>query len=321
MSSNPFGGTMADLLAAAEERKRRDAEEKTARTPLPSRTLPESETVPDSERVPKSETLPNSGRVSKSGTVPESGRVPKSETVSKFGRVPKSERVPPAKSERVPPRGETVPESETLPESERVQIRSHYTRLLNVVLDDICPTLPPSAALAYLHLYRLSFGHNRRLCRVSVTKLGERCNIGKTALTAALVHLERRGLITRLGTEYGGKNLNARGAEWLLALPPGTLPESVTLSDSDTLPDSGTVSESGRMKREEEKDMKKAPVAVAPAPDVLSVYDVRRIAARFRELHHGEADYTRERLRRDVCTALVGEGREVDDRLVDEAIG
>ena len=103
------------------------------------------------------------------------------------------------------------------------------------------PTLPPSAALAYLHLYRLSFGHNRRQCRVSVAKLGERCNIGKTALTAALVQLERRGLVPRIGTEYGGKNLNARGAEWLFALPPGTL------SDFETVPESGSVPDSGRI--------------------------------------------------------------------------
>jgi hypothetical protein len=70
----------------------------------------------------------------------------------------------------------------------------------------------------------------------------------------------------------------------------------------------------------ERKD-KKAPVAVAPAPDSFSVYDIRRIAARFRELHHGESDYTRERLRADVRTALIGEGREPDERLIDEAIG
>jgi hypothetical protein len=44
-------------------------------------------------------------------------------------------------------------------------------------------------------------------------------------------------------------------------------------------------------------------------------------AARFRELHHGESDYTKDRLRADVRTALIGEGREPHDRLIDDAIG
>jgi hypothetical protein len=67
-----------------------------------------------------------------------------------------------------------------------------------------------------------------------------------------------------------------------------------------------------------------APSVAPPAVVVesaISVYDVRRIAARFRELHHGESDYTKESLRADVRTALIGEGREPDDRLIDEAIG
>jgi hypothetical protein len=68
------------------------------------------------------------------------------------------------------------------------------------------------------------------------------------------------------------------------------------------------------------ENTKEAPVAVAPAP-VLSVYDVRTIAARFREVHHGEPDYTRDRLRDDVRTVLIGEGREPDERLINEAIG
>jgi hypothetical protein len=74
------------------------------------------------------------------------------------------------------------------------------------------------------------------------------------------------------------------------------------------------------MKENMKEKEKAAHVAVAPAPD-FSVYDVRKIAARFRELHHGEAAYTRERLKADVRTSLIGEGREPDDRLIDEAIG
>jgi hypothetical protein len=73
------------------------------------------------------------------------------------------------------------------------------------------------------------------------------------------------------------------------------------------------------MKGSETKHVERAPVAAAPAP--LDIYGIRRIAARFRELHHGESDYTKDRLRADVRTALIGEGREPDDRLIDEAIG
>jgi hypothetical protein len=57
--------------------------------------------------------------------------------------------------------------------------------------------------------------------------------------------------------------------------------------------------------------------------DMLEIvaYDVRKIAARLRDLHHGESDYTKDRLCADVRTALIGEGREPDERLIDEAIG
>jgi hypothetical protein len=48
---------------------------------------------------------------------------------------------------------------------------------------------------------------------------------------------------------------------------------------------------------------------------------LKRFAARVCELPPGESDYTKERLRADVRTALIGEGREPDDRLIDEAIG
>jgi hypothetical protein len=74
------------------------------------------------------------------------------------------------------------------------------------------------------------------------------------------------------------------------------------------------------MKEDLKENIERAPVAVAPAP-VISVYDIRKIAARFRELHHGEVDYTKDRLRADVRTALIGEGHEPDERLIGEAIG
>ena len=64
------------------------------------------------------------------------------------------------------------------------------------------------------------------------------------------------------------------------------------------------------------KTHEKAPVADAPA----DVYEVRRIAARVREIHHGEIGYTPERFRADVSMALVGAGREADDETIDEAI-
>jgi hypothetical protein len=72
------------------------------------------------------------------------------------------------------------------------------------------------------------------------------------------------------------------------------------------------------------------PRAVAPAANIgtadvlqkpLTVYDVRTIAQRFRELHKGEPDYTKERLRADVRTAMIGEGLEPDEKLIEDAIG
>jgi hypothetical protein len=69
------------------------------------------------------------------------------------------------------------------------------------------------------------------------------------------------------------------------------------------------------MKKKKEKH-EKAPDAVAPA----DVYEVRKIAARVREVHQGQSGYTSEAFRADVRTALIGAGREAEDETIDEAI-
>jgi hypothetical protein len=73
------------------------------------------------------------------------------------------------------------------------------------------------------------------------------------------------------------------------------------------------------MKKKEKRHIETALVADAPAPDM---YAIRTIAVRFREIHRNQPDYTRERLKTDVLTALLGDGHaDVADALIEEAIG
>jgi hypothetical protein len=50
------------------------------------------------------------------------------------------------------------------------------------------------------------------------------------------------------------------------------------------------------------------------------VYEVRKIAARLREINLNASGYTLERLRADVRTAVDGQGMDVDEATLDEAM-
>jgi hypothetical protein len=194
-------------------------------------------------------------------------------------------------------------------------------------LDEILPTLDVFEQAIYLQLFRLSWGHQRETCIIGAPRLAERANIGLTKARAALKALAARGLVVPLSYNFAGRWDPNAGTEFRIVVPGIEFSRfsSPSRGDSpsrdDSLSRGGGPSRGGRMKDNKKQSHERAPVAVAPAPDSLSVYDVRKIAARFRELHHGESDYTKDRLRSDVRTALIGEGREPDDRLIDDAIG
>jgi hypothetical protein len=50
------------------------------------------------------------------------------------------------------------------------------------------------------------------------------------------------------------------------------------------------------------------------------VYEIRTIAVRLFEVHRGEIGFDHERLRRLVRDALIGQGRDVDNGAIEEAI-
>jgi hypothetical protein len=197
--------------------------------------------------------------------------------------------------------------------------RTGYLRLPNALHDDLFPTLDPNELAVWLRLYRLSHGFGTETCLVGMPALARATRLSERTVLRTVNALCTRGLLVRLADKRTGANAD-RGNVYKVVLPPG-----VVATLAGTANESGTAKLTGTAKLASNKESlkkheKAASVAAAPAPN-LNVYDVRKIAARFRELHHGDASYTRERLRVDVCTALIGDGRDVSDALIDEAIG
>jgi len=188
--------------------------------------------------------------------------------------------------------------------------------LSNTLVDAILPRLNPFEQAAYLRLYRLSHGHRRDTCVVSYEKLAQRTGMSRRHAIRAVERLESLGLVERL--PVSGKDRNAGNLYRIPEIGVARQSPGACESPGDSQAPGDQLA---HMKEDLKEKIERAPVAAAPAPGSLSVYDIRRIAARFRELHHGERDYTKQRLREDVRTALIGEGREPDDRLIDEAIG
>jgi DNA-binding transcriptional MocR family regulator len=178
-------------------------------------------------------------------------------------------------------------------------------------MDVLLPTLSASAQVVYLQLYRLSYGHGRKTCRIGHPRLAERTHLSQSTVRSALGQLEKRGLVTVREYKFGGAE---QGTTYEIHLPAETPEDAIGLVKSDSppkssrLPDSGSLPDSGTMKVLEKNDERD------------SVYEIRTIAARLFEVHRGELGFGHERLRRLVRDALIGQGREPDDSAIDEAI-
>jgi hypothetical protein len=228
------------------------------------------------------------------------------------------------------PDQQSAPDYKSVAPTIEIAPKGGWMAVPHAIADNLLPSLHPYDQLVFLRIYRLTFGHGREECIVSHGALGKACNISWRTALRSLERLTALGLVERYGADLANPDQLKRGNRYRLGsrvvphLP--TVRQSAADRRSGGDPQSATDYGSGADRQSGMKDSGKkrseraAPVAVAPAPE-FSVYDVRRIAARFRELHHGEADYTRDRLRADVRTALIGEGREPDERLIDEAIG
>jgi hypothetical protein len=297
---------MADLMKAAEERKRREAEAKAAAAEQSREEAIEKEsatpitvtpvTVTPAVKTPVTVTPVNDRghRVSLTGDV----------TVTPVRKTPVS----------------MTPVTQTgvieIPVDERIWLNN--PAVLNWVLDEFLPTLDHNAQAVMLRVLRLTLGFRRRNCIVAIGTLARKTRLSEPTVTRTVRALRDEGYVVTQSV-IGGSH-HARGLEFRLtekSLPPEGVAEKTPVRQTPVTVTGVTAIDMKNMKKKKERE---APVAVAPAPD-LSVYDVRKIAARFRELHHGESDYTKDRLHADVRTALIGEGREPDDRLIEEAIG
>ncbi len=131
-----------------------------------------------------------------------------------------------------------APDSVTTPESV-VALDTPHTRVANEIFDRVMPTLKPSAQLVLWRLLRLSIGFNSHTCFVTVGKLAEMCNLGKTVVRESLGYLEERGLIKRLNVEYGAKNAIEKGITFQVKLPRLTTPKSGATPKYDRATDPG----------------------------------------------------------------------------------
>jgi len=94
-------------------------------------------------------------------------------------------------------------------------------------------------------MYRLSWGHNKATCFISLPKLAERTNIKMTSLKAALKRLEGRGLIVKSNLTLGfGKQ---QGIEYSVSSPDRQ-------SDSDRQPLRGRQSPRDSIKENTQKE-------------------------------------------------------------------
>jgi hypothetical protein len=317
------GGRMADMMEL--QRRKREAEARTqAPEPPPTASVSDPVAVPASLR-PKS-LFEQAARTTAPTPTPHAA--PRSDVRAPAPEAIASEAIAPSHSELW--RDAIVASEAIAPEAiAQEAIASHaiapeaidplagvkhvdgYLAVPNTIMDSLWEILDPIDMKVYLRLFRLSHGHKNPTCRVGYGTLAKSCKLSPKGVQAAVGRLESLGLIRRLDQGALRGTQMQVGNEYLVRIPGSIAPEAIARE---------AIAPGANNKKNSLKENIKAPVAVAPAPE-LSVYDVRRIAARFRELHHGESGYTKDRLRADVRTALIGEGREPDDRLIDEAIG
>jgi hypothetical protein len=223
-------------------------------------------------------------------------------------RQPESDRQPKADSQ---PDSSRQPRSTSQPLLEGLEHASHFSSIANAVLDRVLQTLPPAAQLAYLQLYRLSYGMRRNWCRIGNSRLAERCGIGESTLKRGLAVLEKRGLVEVVEYRFGGDD---RGTTYYVPIPPDTpdgairqvksggQPKSTRQPDPTSQPDSGPMKD---LEKHDEKGV---------------VYEIRTIAARLFEAHRSDPGFDHERLRELVRDALIGQGHQPDGDAIEEAI-
>ena len=100
-------------------------------------------------------------------------------------------------------------------------VEAEYTKTPNDLWDEIMPTLDPYDQTVLWQLYRLSRGYHRDTCTIGFPRLATRCNISPKQAQISVGRLEKRGLISRLGSDFGNRNVAERGNIYQIFLPEG----------------------------------------------------------------------------------------------------
>lgn len=251
-----------------------------------------SQPIPPDSTVPSELTLSFSERVSTDDTLLLNETAAVNETPTRSGPVSQPV-LQPLRAERVSP-GEGV----------------GFTEIPHSIVDELFATLDPYEQALFLQLWRLTAGWHRDTCWASIPKLCARANIGRTKATLALKALENRGLIERLAVNIDSPNLSERGINWRVPLAAARVkPHRRAKPSRVTTPSSNET-----MKENHERNHERALVAVAPAPDV---YKIREKALRIREAGGAGSGID---LRAAVRSWLIGEGHEIDEAVIEEAL-
>lgn len=178
-----------------------------------------------------------------------------------------------------------------------------FLQMPNRIVDHLLPLLAPYSQLVFVRLYRLSWGFGKPFCAVSLPKLAEKTQISQSSVQRAIADLEAKGLIRKSERIFGKSK--AQGVVYEVVS--GNSPVQETTPGRKTSP----------VRETSNKYLK---TSLKNVSSEEPIYEVRKIAARFREMYHGDPNYSLERLRADVMTALEGQGIIVDERTLAEGL-
>jgi hypothetical protein len=212
----------------------------------------------------------------------------------------------------VPTVGESRPVGD--PPTVRISVpwRDGELRVPNYIAFGLYPMLDLDERAVYQELYLWTWGFSTAERRLSQKKLCKSLRTTDKTLTRILRELEQKGLI-EIGDAVSSGPREGRGTLFRVHLPqtfgkPEGERTARTGRRTPTVGEPPTVGVAPNMERESTREK------------TADVYEIRTIAARLFEAHRGEPGFDHERLRRLVRDALIGQGREVDDGAIEEAI-
>src|SRR4030095_9184932 len=105
-------------------------------------------------------------------------------------------------------------------------------RVPNTINFSLFPTLDPFAKAVYYQLFLLSHGFKRDRCIVGLAKLATMVLMSLRKVQDTVTYLEKRGLIKRLGSAFGG---TSKGNIYQVMLPTADMAPCATVAQSATL--------------------------------------------------------------------------------------